>query len=74
MGRRGDITVHGTARSSFSDWAAEQTRTPTFIVEVALAHAVAEKVEAAYRRTDLFAKRRRLMTAWATFCSCGDAR
>jgi integrase len=68
---RGELTVHGF-RSTFSDWAAEQTTTPTEVREMALAHAVSDKVEAAYRRGDLFAKRRRLMAAWARFIC--DAR
>ena len=65
---RGDITVHGF-RSTFRDWAAERTNFPNDMVEMALAHAVSDKVEAAYRRGDMFAKRRRLMDAWAEFCS-----
>jgi integrase len=67
MGRRG-ITVHGF-RSTFRDWAAERTNYPAEVVEMALAHAVGNKVEAAYRRGDLFEKRRRLMADWATFCN-----
>jgi|GraSoi2013_100cm_1033763.scaffolds.fasta_scaffold27151_2 integrase len=65
MGRN-DITVHGF-RSTFRDWAAERTNFPGEVVEMALAHAVGDKVEAAYRRGDLFEKRRRLMTEWAKF-------
>jgi integrase len=64
---RNDITVHGF-RSSFSDWAAEQTNYPREVVEMALAHAIGNKVEAAYRRGDLFEKRRQLMETWARFC------
>jgi integrase len=64
---RADITVHGF-RSTFRDWAAERTSFPSEVVEMALAHAVGDKVEAAYRRGDLFEKRRRLMSEWATFC------
>jgi len=63
---RSDLTVHGF-RSSFRDWAAERTNFPTEVVEMALAHAVGSKVEAAYRRGDLFEKRQRLMDAWAEF-------
>jgi hypothetical protein len=63
---RGDITAHGF-RSSFSDWAAERTAYPREVVEMALAHAVENKVEAAYRRGDLFEKRRLLMEDWARF-------
>ncbi len=65
--KRGNLTVHGF-RSTFRDWAAERTNFPTVIVEMALAHAVNNKVEAAYRRGDLFEKRRRIMADWATFC------
>jgi integrase len=62
-----NLTVHGF-RSSFRDWAAEQTAFPNEVCEQALAHQVASKVEGAYRRGDLFEKRRKLMEAWATFC------
>lgn len=65
---RTDLTVHGF-RSSFSDWCAEQTNFPAEVREMALAHAVGDKVEAAYRRGDLFEKRRRLAEAWAQYCS-----
>jgi integrase len=63
-----DVTVHGF-RSTFRDWAAEQTSFPNEVVEIALAHAIGDAVEAAYRRGDLFNKRRRLMDAWAEFCA-----
>jgi integrase len=66
MGRP-SITVHGF-RSSFRDWAAETTAHPNHVVEMALAHAVGSGVEAAYRRGDLFEKRRRLMEDWAKYC------
>jgi len=62
-----DATAHGF-RSSFRDWAAEETQFPDFVVEKALAHAIHNKVEAAYRRGDLLKKRRELMEAWATHC------
>ncbi len=65
---RGDITVHGF-RSAFRDWAAECTGYPREVAEMALAHAIGDKVEAAYRRGDLFEKRRRLMADWARFCA-----
>jgi integrase len=65
---RGDLTAHGF-RSSFRDWAAERTSFPREVAEAALAHTLPDKVEAAYRRSDLFDKRRRLMEAWARFCS-----
>jgi len=66
--KRDDLTAHGF-RSTFSDWAAERTAYPREVVEMALAHTVENKVEAAYRRGDLFEKRRRLMDAWANFCT-----
>jgi integrase len=66
MGRDG-ITVHGF-RSAFSDWCAERTAFPSEVREMALAHMVGDKVEAAYRRGDLFEKRRQLADAWARFC------
>jgi integrase len=65
---RDGVTTHGF-RSSFRDWTAERTNTPTIVAEAALAHAVRDKVEAAYRRGDLLAKRAKLMADWATFCS-----
>lgn len=55
-------------RSTFRDWASECTNYPRDVAEMALAHAIGDKVEAAYRRGDLFEKRRRLMADWATFC------
>jgi integrase len=63
-----NLTVHGF-RSTFRDWAAEQTAFPSEVVEMALAHTVGSRVEAAYRRGDLFEKRRRLMEAWAAYCA-----
>jgi integrase len=65
----GDFTVHGF-RSTFRDWAAEQTNFSREVAEAALAHVVSDKVEAAYRRGDLFAKRRNLLAAWEAFCGC----
>lgn len=64
---RGDLTAHGF-RSTFRDWAAERTNYPREVAEMALGHAVGDKVEAAYRRGDLFEKRRRLMEEWSKFC------
>ena len=64
---RNDITVHGF-RSSFRDWCAEQTNFAREVSEAALAHAIGDKVEAAYRRSDLFDKRRLLMNEWARYC------
>jgi integrase len=66
--KRQDITPHGF-RSTFRDWAAETTSHPSDVVEMALAHTVANKVEAAYRRGDLFEKRRALMADWAEYLS-----
>jgi len=68
---RPGITVHGF-RSTFRDWAAETTAYPNHVVEMALAHAISNGVEAAYRRGDLFEKRKQLMEDWASFC-CGAA-
>jgi integrase len=70
--KRDDVTAHG-CRSTFSDWAAERTAYPREVVEMALAHAIENKVEAAYRRGDLFDKRRRLMADWARFCETPPA-
>jgi integrase len=64
---RDDITVHGF-RSTFRDWASEQTSFPHETCEHALAHRISDKAEAAYRRGDQFDKRRKLMDAWAAFC------
>jgi integrase len=69
---RGDLTAHGF-RSTFRDWAAERTNFPSEVVEMALAHAVGSKVEAAYRRGNLFQKRQHLMDAWAEFCTAAPA-
>jgi integrase len=69
---RGDLTAHGF-RSSFRDWAAERTGFPAEVAEMALAHAVTDKVEAAYRRGDLFQKRRQLAETWAKFCAAPPA-
>jgi integrase len=62
-----DLTVHGF-RATFKTWASERTSFQNEIVEAALAHIIGDKVEQAYRRGDLFDKRRRLMQQWATFC------
>jgi len=66
-----DFTVHGF-RSTFRDWAAERTSFPHELCEVALAHIVKDKTEAAYRRGDMLEKRREMMAEWAAFC-LGDA-
>ena len=65
-------TVHGF-RSAFRDWVAEETSYPGEIAEAALAHAIPNKVEAAYRRTDFLEKRRALMRDWADFCTATAA-
>jgi integrase len=65
---RADLTVHGF-RSSFRDWCAEATGFPHEVCEMSLGHAVASAVERAYRRGDLFEKRRKLMEAWAAYCA-----
>lgn len=63
---RDDLTVHGF-RSAFRDWAAERTNFPAEVSEMALAHTVSDKTVAAYNRSDLFERRRRLMAQWAAF-------
>jgi integrase len=67
MGRN-DLTEHGF-RSTFRDWAAECTSVAPEVAEAALAHTVGNKVEAAYRRSDLFEKRRVLMQQWGSSCA-----
>lgn len=67
------IVVHGF-RSTFRDWCEEATSTPHAVCEAALAHVVSNKVEAAYRRTDLFDKRRLLMHEWAELCAGTNLR
>ncbi|MCX7143778.1 MAG: tyrosine-type recombinase/integrase [Proteobacteria bacterium] len=62
------VTAHGF-RSTFRDWASEQTSFPGAVCEAALAHTIKDKAEAAYNRTDLFEKRRALMTEWAEYCT-----
>jgi len=64
----GALTAHGF-RATFKTWASERTSYQNEIVEAALAHVIGDKVEQAYRRTDMFEKRRRLMQQWATFCT-----
>ncbi len=68
---RSDLTVHGF-RSTFRDWAAERTNFPNEVIEMALAHAIDYKTEAAYRRGDLLEKRRLLIRAWANYCARGE--
>jgi len=61
------IVPHGF-RSTFKDWSHECTGFPEAAIEIAMAHAIDDEVEAAYRRGDLFKKRQEMMEAWATFC------
>lgn len=68
--KRPDITVHGF-RSSFRDWAGEETSFPREVAEAALAHTVGDEVERAYRRADALEKRRKLMDAWAKYVTGG---
>jgi integrase len=67
-----DVTAHGF-RSSFRDWSSERTATPREVAEMALAHAIGDDTEAAYRRGDLFEKRRVLMDMWANFIDTAPA-
>jgi hypothetical protein len=69
---RGDLTAHGF-RSTFSDWCSEHTNFPAEVREMALAHTVGDKVEAAYRRGDLFEKRRQVMDVWASFATAAPS-
>ena len=65
---RGDLTVHGF-RSTFRDWAAEQTSYSREVCELSLAHKIADGAEAAYWRSDIFEKRSRLMSDWAQYAN-----
>jgi integrase len=67
------VTVH-SFRSTFRDWAEEATAFPREVKESALAHSVENKVERAYRRTDLFEKRRAMMEAWASYAMGAGAK
>lgn len=69
---RADLTVHGF-RSSFRDWAGDATDYPRDLAEMALAHTIKDKVEAAYRRGDMLERRAVMMTAWAEFADRGPA-
>jgi integrase len=66
-----EITTHGF-RSSFRDWAGEASSFPRELAEAALAHMVGDATERAYRRSDALEKRRKLMVAWAMYCSRGS--
>jgi integrase len=63
-----NATVHGF-RSSFRDWAGNVSNFPRELIETALAHVIGDKAEQAYRRSDALEKRRKLMDAWAAYCS-----
>jgi integrase len=71
--RSGDLTTHGF-RSTFRDWVAERTNFPSEVAQMALAHSVSDRVEAAYRRGDLFDKRRQLADEWARYCMESSGR
>ncbi len=66
-----NATVHGF-RSSFRDWAGNETGYPRELIETALAHVIGDKAEQAYRRSDALEKRRDLMEAWANYCEPGS--
>jgi integrase len=68
LGQAGVTTVHGF-RSSFSDWAHEQTAHSAHTIEISLAHNIGTEVERAYRRTDLISRRRELMQQWSRYCT-----
>jgi integrase len=70
---RDDITVHGF-RSTFRDWAAEETNYPREVAEHALAHSLPDRVEGAYYRSDLFDRRKKMMAAWAAYCSAKPSK
>ena len=72
-GKRGPYVPHGF-RSSFRDWVGEVSNFPRDVAEMALAHVIENKAEAAYRRGDLFAKRRKMMQAWANFVMSGSKK
>jgi integrase len=70
--KREDLTAHGF-RSTFRDWSAERTNAPRAVCEAALAHTLRDKTEAAYNRSDLFERRRDLMTSWEKFATSRPA-
>ena len=67
-GRQNGETVHGF-RSTFRTWASERTNYPHEVCEAALAHIIPDAVVRAYKRTDLFDKRRELMATWSNYCT-----
>jgi integrase len=72
-GMRPGVTVHGTARSAFMDWCHETTSYPKTVIDMALGHKIPDRVEAAYRRGDLFTKRIKLMAQWAEYTARPDS-
>ena len=68
----GAFTVHGF-RSAFRDWAGDETSFPREVAEQALAHRVGDATERAYRRADALERRRKLMEAWASYCTAAPA-
>ena len=70
---RQGFTVHGF-RSTFMDWSHERTTFPKVVIDMALAHVIGDKVEAAYRRGDLFQKRAALMTEWGKYCTAAPVK
>ena len=72
--RMGVAAVPHGFRSTFRDWCSERTNYPRDVAEMALAHAIGDKVEAAYRRGDLFNKRVKMMSDWAAFCSRSESK
>jgi integrase len=73
MGLRKQVVAHGF-RSTFRDWASETTNYPNEMLEMAIAHSIDSKVEAAYRRGDLLKKRHELMADWERFCNQAASR
>jgi integrase len=67
-----DADIHGF-RTSFRTWAQEKTNYPREVAEAALAHSIKDKAEAAYARSDVFEKRRKMMDAWASYIASGKA-
>ena len=70
---KSDYTAHGF-RSSFRDWAGNETHFPREVAEHALAHVIGDKAEQAYRRSDALARRRELMDAWARHCEAAGGK
>jgi integrase len=65
--KKGTVTPHGIARACFKSWASDETNFEKDVVEACLTHVISDKLEAAYRRSDFYSKRTRLMQAWADF-------